>query len=79
MFELKQMEAIDSDEFKGNPFFCSSAREQCTRQLNLNRVIVCCYLNWLIKIFFFSLEVILSAETATLVTVRHSKRNVLTD
>lgn len=52
MFELKQMEAIDSDEFKENPFFCLSAREQCTRQLNLNRVIVCCYLSWLIKILF---------------------------
>lgn len=53
MFELNQMEAIDSDEFKGNPFFfCLSAREQCTRQLNLNRVIVCSYLNWLMKFFF---------------------------
>lgn len=52
MFELKQMEAIDSDELKGNPFFCSSAREQCTCQLNLNRVIVCCYLSWWIRYFF---------------------------
>lgn len=55
MFELKQMEAIDSDEFKGNSFFfCLSAREQCRHQLNLNGIIVCCYLSRLLKIFFIS-------------------------
>lgn len=64
------MEAIDNDELKENPFFCSSAREQCTCQLNLNRVIVCCYLSLLD--IFFSVDVI-SAETAMLLTVRHEK------
>lgn len=57
-------------------FSCLSAREQCTRQLNLNRVIVCCYLNCLIKVFFFSLEVITSAEK---LTVRHEKCALLTE
>lgn len=71
------MEAIDSDELKGNPFFCSSAREQCTCQLNLNRVIGCCYLSWWIR-YFFSVDVI-SAETAMLLTIRHKKCSLQTE
>lgn len=84
MFELKQMEAIDSDEFKGNSFFFHlSAREQCTHQLNLNGIIACCYLNRLLKIFFyFPFEVIISIETATRLAKGQEKcslLNLLTD
>lgn len=55
-----------------------NAREQCTCQLNLTRVIVFCSLNWL-RYFFSSLEVIISAETATLLTVGHNKCSLLTE